>query len=109
MCIDTVAFWFGNAKGQILSTLTELSARHMSLFLFPDDNVSKCKLGMCTDIVDIWFGIANGQFFLFFFKVICWPHDSDEVLSFHIFILHFVSYVNPSPAEPGYTLLLQTV
>ena len=38
---------------------------HLSVFLFPDDNLSKCqwfftKLGMCIDIVEVWFGIANG-------------------------------------------------
>ena len=39
---------------------------HSSIFLFPEDNLSKyqkifAKLGMCIDIVEIWFGIANGQ------------------------------------------------
>ena len=39
---------------------------HLSVFSFPDDNLSKyewifTKLGMCIDIVEIWFGIANGQ------------------------------------------------
>ena len=38
----------------------------MSIFLFPDDNLSKhqwifTKLGMCIDMMEIWFGIANGQ------------------------------------------------
>ena len=37
-----------------------------SVFLFPDDNLSKCqwtftKLGVCIDIVEIWFGIVDGQ------------------------------------------------
>ena len=46
--------------------LTELSAHHKSIFLFPDDKLSKCQwifsnLGMCIDIADIWFGIANGK------------------------------------------------
>ena len=36
------------------------------IFLFPDDNLSKCqgilsKLGICIDIKEIWFGNANGQ------------------------------------------------
>ena len=44
----------------------QLSARHMSLFLFLDDNLSKyqsifTKCGMCIDIMEICFGIANGQ------------------------------------------------
>ena len=36
--------------------LTELSARDMPIFLFPDDNLS-----ICIDIKKICFGIANGQ------------------------------------------------
>ena len=43
-----------------------LSYVRLSVFLFPDDNLSKnqwifANLGMCIDIVEIWFGIANGQ------------------------------------------------
>ena len=46
--------------------LRELSARDTPIFLFPDNNLSKCqgiltKLGTCIDIKEIWFGIANGQ------------------------------------------------
>ena len=38
----------------------------LSIFLFLEDNLSKCqriftKLGMYIDIVKIWFWIANGQ------------------------------------------------
>ena len=38
----------------------------MSIFLFPDDNLSKyqsyfTKLDMCIEIVEIWSGIANRQ------------------------------------------------
>ena len=45
---------------------------HLSVFSFPDINLSKrqwifTKLGMCIDIVEIWFGFANGQIFVFFF------------------------------------------
>ena len=41
-------------------------ARDMPIYLFTDDNLSKCqriltKLGTCIDIKEIWFGIANGQ------------------------------------------------
>ena len=44
----------------------QLSACHMSVFLFLDDNLSKyqwlfTKFGMCIDIVKIWFGLADGQ------------------------------------------------
>ena len=39
---------------------------HLSLFSFPDDNLSNIqliftKLGICIDIMEIWFWIANGQ------------------------------------------------
>ena len=52
--------------GKFRQFLTELSARDMPIFSFPDDNLSKhqwifTKPGMCIDIVEIWFGIANGQ------------------------------------------------
>ena len=56
--------------------LTELSARHMSVFAFLDDNFSKCqwifpKLGICINIMEICFGIANGQILPIFDRVIC--------------------------------------
>ena len=56
--------------------LTELSARHMSIFSFLDDNLSKyqwifTKLGMCTDIVEICFGIATELISSIFDGVIC--------------------------------------
>ena len=52
--------------GKFRQILTELSARDMPIFSFPDDNLSKrqrifTKLVICIDIVKIWFGIANGQ------------------------------------------------
>ena len=52
--------------GKFCQILTELSAREMPIFSFPDDNLSKLqwiftKLGMCIDIVEVYFGIANGQ------------------------------------------------
>ena len=61
---------------------------HPSIFLFPDDNLSKyqlsfTKFGMCIDIVEIWFGIANGQVTSVFETPL---HDSGVVLSFDIFI-----------------------
>ena len=76
MCIDIVEIWFGITDGQILSNLTELSARDSPIFLFPDDNLRKyqgilTKLGTCIDIKDIWFGIANGQISSMFDRVIC--------------------------------------
>ena len=84
LCIDIVEIWFGIANGQILSNLTDLSARDTPIFLFPDDNLSKrqwifTKLGICIDIVKIWFGIANGQILSNFDRVICPRH-------IHIFI-----------------------
>ena len=52
--------------GEFHQFLTELSARDMSEFSFPDDNCSKfqlifIKLSVCIDIVKIWLGIADGQ------------------------------------------------
>ena len=53
----------------------QLPAHHMSISLFPDDNLSKCqriftKLGMCIDIVEIWFGnLANGKNFVYFWQL----------------------------------------
>ena len=66
MCIVIVEIWFGIAKGQFSSILTELSAHDTSDCLFPDDNSIKyqwifSKLALCIDIVEIWFGFANGQ------------------------------------------------
>ena len=45
--------------GKFLQFLTELSAWHMSIFSFPDDNLSKSqwiftKLDVCIEIVEIW-------------------------------------------------------
>ena len=52
--------------GKFRQILTELSARDMPIFSFPDDNLSNCKgsltkLGTCIDMKEIWFGIANGR------------------------------------------------
>ena len=41
MCIDIVDIWFGIANGQICQIFTELSARDMPTFSFPDDNLNK--------------------------------------------------------------------
>ena len=56
----------------------------LSVFSFPDDNLSKyqwifTKLGMCIDIVEIWCGIANGQILSIFDTVTCLRHA-------HIFV-----------------------
>ena len=58
----------------------ELSARDTPIFLFPEDNLSKCqgiltKLGTCIDMKEIWFLIANGQISSMFDRVIC-PHNT---------------------------------
>ena len=76
MCIGIVEIWFGIVNGQISSILTELSARDMSVFSFPDDNFSKyqwifTKLGVCIDIVQTWFGIADGKILSIFDSVVC--------------------------------------
>ena len=74
----------GLLMGKFCQFLKELSARHMPIFSFPDDNLSKhqwifTKLGMCIDIVEIWFGIANSQILSMFDGVICPRH-------IHIFV-----------------------
>ena len=65
--------------------LTELSARDTPIFLFTDDNLSKCqgiltKLGTCIDMKKIWFGIDIGQILSMFDRVICPQHDNGGVL-----------------------------
>ena len=52
--------------GKFHQFLTESSTHHMSIFLFLDDNLSKCqwsftKLGMYIYVVEILFRIANGK------------------------------------------------
>ena len=61
-----------------------------SVFLFPDDNLSKyqwifTKLGMCIDIVEIGLGLLMGKFHQFL-TVICPSHDNGGFLTFHVFI-----------------------
>ena len=69
--------------GKFRQIFTELSARDMPIFSFPDDNLSKqgilTKLAICIDIKEIWFGIANGQISSHFYGVICPRHA-------HIFV-----------------------
>ena len=60
--------------GKFCQTLTELSAGDTPIFLFPEDNLSKCqgiltKLGTCIDIKEIRFGIANEQISSIFAKL----------------------------------------
>ena len=62
--------------GKFCQILMELSARDMPIFLFPDDNLSKCqgiltKLGTWINMKEIWFGIANWQIWSMIDKVIC--------------------------------------
>ena len=71
--------------GEFRQILMELSARDMSIFSFPDDNLCKCqgiltKLGTCIDIKEIWFWIANGQISSMFDRVNCPRHDNGGVL-----------------------------
>ena len=77
--------------GKFSQILTELSAHHKAIFLFLYNNLSKypsvfTELGMCIDTMEIWFKIANGQILSIFDRVICLPHNSCGVLSFHVFI-----------------------
>ena len=68
--------WFGIAMDNFHQLL---SACHMSIFLFPDDNLSKYQLiftdlGMFIETMEIWFETANGQISSIFDRVICPPH-----------------------------------
>ena len=86
MCIDIVEIWFGIAYGQILSNFDGVTCpRHAHIFVFPDNNLSKCqgiltKLGTCIDMKEIWFGIAYWQISSMFDRVICPRHDNGGVL-----------------------------
>ena len=71
--------------GKFRQISTELSARDTPMFLFPDDNLSKCQgilteLGTCIVMKEIWFGIANGQISSMFDRVICPRYDNGGVL-----------------------------
>ena len=64
--------------GKFRQFLTELSDRDMSIFSFPDNNLSKyhwifTKLSLCIDIVEILL-IQMAKFYQFFDRVICPRH-----------------------------------
>ena len=77
----------GLLMGKFCQILLKLSAQDLTIFSFPDVNLSKyqgilTKLCTCTDIKEIWFGIATGQIS----SIICLRHDNGGVLSFYVFI-----------------------
>ena len=70
---NKISAFFGRKKcpiccyDQVGCPCVDLSIRPL-IFLFPDDNLSKCQwiftkldTRICIDIVEMWFGIANGQ------------------------------------------------
>ena len=63
--------------GKFHQILTELSARDLPIFSFPDDNLNingfspNLVYTLNIDIVEIWIGIANGQISSDFDGVIC--------------------------------------
>ena len=62
--------------GKLCQFLIVICPRDMSVFSFPDDNLSKyqwifSKLDMCIDIGETWFGIADGKISSIFDRVIC--------------------------------------
>ena len=72
MCIDIVEICFEIANEQICQLLTELSARHTSVFSLPSDNLSKYQriftnLSMWIDFMELCVRIAIGQISLIFF------------------------------------------
>ena len=93
--VCTLILWrsgLGLLMGKFCQNFTELPARDMPIFSFPDDNLSKhqwifTKFGMCIDIVAIWFGIANEQISSNFYRVICSRHP-------HIFVFWMITWVN---------------
>ena len=63
-------------SGGVLWSHVGCSSVHLSVVLFPNDNLSKyqwifVKLSICIDIVEFWLGIVNGQISSIF---ICLPH-----------------------------------
>ena len=65
-----------------------LSYVRLSVFLFPDDKLSKCqwiftKLGACIDM-EIWFGIFNGQILSIFDRVIYLQYAHRQISSVSI-------------------------
>ena len=67
--------------GKFHQFLTELYARHTSVFSFLGVNMSKyqwnfAELGMCFDIVETWFAFANGKILSVFERGICPPYDN---------------------------------
>ena len=64
--------------GKFRQILTELPARDMPIFSFPDDNLT--KIGTCIDIKEIWFRIANGQISSVFDRAISPRHNNGGVL-----------------------------
>ena len=82
MFIDIVEIWFRIANGQILSVFDKSYLPTMSVFSFPDDNCSKYQ-----SIFTKRSGIVHGQISSIFEESTQYPqHDSDGVLSFHVFI-----------------------
>ena len=82
----------GVLMGKVCIFLTELPANDTTIFLFPNENLSKCqwiftKLSMCIDIMEIWFGITNGQTATILKSVICLWH-------IHIFCFWTITWVN---------------
>ena len=83
----------GLELGKFRQIWTEVFARDMPIFSFPEDKeyrLIKCqgiltKLGTCIDMEEIWFGIADGQISSMFDRVICPRHDNGGVLNVFIF------------------------
>ena len=78
----------------------QLSYIHLSIFLFPDDNLNKyewivkyqwilTKLGRCIDTVEVWFGIANGQILSIFNRVV--SHHTIFAGYYHFRLLFVIS------------------
>ena len=63
--------WYSAYCFEVHQLFIELFHVRSSVFLFPDNNLSKIsmdytKLGMCLDNIKIWFGIAKWAHFIIF-------------------------------------------
>ena len=79
----------------IAQSLSLSPFHHLDVNKHLDYNLSKylwifTKLSMCIDVVEIGFGLPVGKFHQFLTD---WAHDIGGVLSFHIFVYSFLSWL----------------
>ena len=92
MHIDCEDTYMVSCWSSLCPSICPTSVR-ISIFLFPDDNLSRFqwifyKLVVCIDIVEIWFGIATGQISSIF--------DSYLPITYPYFCFQIMTWVNIS-------------